>query len=41
VKSLIDALASIGPLVNDEDPVAVTLSGLGKDYNKFHISIVV
>jgi len=41
VKNLVDALASIGALVDDEDLVAVTLNGLGKDYSQFHISIVV
>ncbi len=41
VKNLIDALASIGALVNDEDLVAVTLNGLGKDYSQFRISITV
>jgi hypothetical protein len=33
VKNLIDALASIGALVNDENLVVVTLNGLGKDYS--------
>jgi hypothetical protein len=33
VKNLIDALASIGAPIDDEDLVAVTLNGLGKDYN--------
>ncbi len=32
VKNLIDVLASIRAPVNDEDLVAVTLNGLGKDY---------
>jgi hypothetical protein len=41
VKNLTDALASIGALVNDEDLVAMTLNGLGKNYNHFRISIVV
>jgi len=31
VKNLVDALASIEALINDEDLVAVTLNGLGKD----------
>ncbi len=33
VKNLIDALASIGALIDDEDLMAVTLNGFGKDYN--------
>jgi hypothetical protein len=33
VKNLADALASIRALVDDKDLVAVTLNGLGKDYN--------
>ncbi len=41
VKNLADALASIGALVDDEDLVAVTLNGLGKDYSQFHTSILV
>jgi hypothetical protein len=41
VKNLADALASIGAHVNDEDLVAVTLNGLGKDYSQFRTSIVV
>jgi hypothetical protein len=41
VKNLADALASIGAPVNDEDLVAVTLNGLGKDYSQFCTSIVV
>ncbi len=41
VKNLADALASIIALVDDEDLVAVTLNGLGKDYSQFHISIAV
>jgi len=32
VKNLVDALASIGAPVNDEDLVDVTLNGLGKYY---------
>jgi hypothetical protein len=32
-KNLVDALASIGTPVDDEDLVVVTLNGLGKDYN--------
>ncbi len=41
VKNLGDALASIRALVNDEDLVAVTLNGLGKDYSLFHISFAI
>jgi hypothetical protein len=41
VKNLEDALASIGAPVDDEDLVAVTLNGLGKDYNQFCTSIAV
>jgi predicted transposase YbfD/YdcC len=41
VKNLANALASIGTPVDDEDLVAVTLNGLGKDYNQFCISIAV
>jgi hypothetical protein len=41
VKNLADALASIGAPVDDEDLVAVTLNGLGKDYSQFCTSIAV
>jgi hypothetical protein len=41
VKNLADALTSIGAPVDDEDLVAMTLNGLGKDYSQFRISIVV
>ncbi len=41
VKNLLDPLASIGALVDDESLVAVTLNGLGKDYSQFRISIAV
>jgi hypothetical protein len=41
VKNLADALASIGALVDDEDLVAVTLNGIGKDYSQFRTSIVI
>jgi hypothetical protein len=41
VKNLAYALASIGTLVDDEDLVAVTLNGLGKDYSQFRTSIAV
>jgi hypothetical protein len=33
VKNFVDALTSIGALVDDEDSMAVTLNGLGKDYS--------
>ncbi len=39
VKNLADALASIGAPIDDEDLVAVTLNGLGKDYSQFRTSI--
>jgi hypothetical protein len=41
VKNLADALASIRAPVDDEDLIAVTLNGLGKDYSQFRTSIVV
>jgi len=41
VKNLVDVLASIGALVDDEDLVAVTLNGLGKDYSQFSTSVAV
>jgi hypothetical protein len=41
VKNLADAIASIKAHVDDEDLVAVTLNGLGKDYCQFRTSIVV
>jgi len=41
VENLVDALASIGAPVDDEDLVAMTLNGFGKDYNQFRISITV
>jgi hypothetical protein len=41
VKNLADALASIRALVHDEDLMAVTLNGLGKDYSQFHTSIAI
>jgi hypothetical protein len=41
VKNLVDALASIGAPVDDEDLVPVTLNGLGKDYSQFRTLIVV
>jgi hypothetical protein len=33
VKNLVDVFASIGPPIDDEDVVDVTLNGLGKDYS--------
>jgi hypothetical protein len=33
VKNLANVIASIGAFVNDEDIVAMTLNGLGKDYS--------
>ncbi len=41
VKNLADAFASIGAPIDDENLVAVTLNGLGKDYSQFCTSIVV
>ncbi len=41
VKNLVDALASIGTPLDDENLVIVTLNGLGKDYSQFHTSIAV
>jgi hypothetical protein len=41
VKNLVDVLAFLGIIVNDEDLVVVTLNGLGKDYSQFRTSIVV
>jgi len=41
VKNLANAFASIGAPIDDEDLVAVTLNGLGKDYSQFRISIIV
>jgi hypothetical protein len=41
VKNLVDALASIGAPVDDEDLVAVTLNGLGKNYSQFRTLITV
>jgi hypothetical protein len=41
VKNLTNALASIGAFVEDEDPMAMTLNGLGKYYSQFRTSIVV
>jgi hypothetical protein len=41
VKNLADALASIGAHVDDEDLVAMTLNGLGKDCSHFCTSIAI
>ncbi len=41
VKTLANALASIGAPVDDEDLMAVTLNGLGKYYSQFSTSIAV
>ncbi len=41
VKNLTDALASIGAPVDDENLVAVTLNGFGKDYSQFRTSIAI
>jgi hypothetical protein len=41
LKNLADVFASIGAPVNDEDLVAVTLNGLGKDYSQFCTLIAV
>jgi hypothetical protein len=41
VKNLADVLASIGAPIDDEDIMAVTSNGLGKNYSQFRTSIVV
>jgi hypothetical protein len=41
VKNLVNVLAFIGALVDDEDLVAVTLNGLGKYYSQFYTLIAV
>ena len=41
VKKIVDVLASIGSLVEDDDLVFVTLNGLRKDYAQFRTSISV
>jgi hypothetical protein len=41
VKNLANAFACIGAPVDDEDLVAMTLNGLGKDYSQFRTSITV
>ena len=39
VKKLVDSLASIGALIEDDDLVFVTLNGLGREYCQFWTSI--
>jgi hypothetical protein len=41
VKNLANALACIGAPVDDEDLMAVTLNGLGKEYSQFRTSIAI
>jgi len=41
MKNLADALAFIGAPIDDEDLVAMTLNGLGKDYSQFCTSIAI
>ncbi len=41
MKNLTDAFASIGAPIDDEDLVAVTLNGRGKDYSQFPTSIAI
>jgi len=41
VKNLADVIAFIGAPVYDEDLVAVTLNGLGKNYSQFLTSIAI
>jgi hypothetical protein len=41
VKNLADVLAYVGAPVDDEDLVAMTLNGLGKDYSQFRTSIAI
>jgi hypothetical protein len=41
VKNLADVLAFIRAPVDDGDLVAMTLNGLGKDYNQFRTSIAI
>jgi hypothetical protein len=36
-----NALASIGAPIDDEDLMAMTLNGFGKDYSQFHTSIAI
>jgi len=41
VKNLADVLAFIGAPIDDEDLMAITLNGLGKDYSQFCTSITI
>ncbi len=41
VKNLADVFASIGAPIDDEDLMAITLNGLGKDYSQFYTSITI
>jgi hypothetical protein len=41
VKNLADVFASIRTFIDDEDLLAVTLNGLGKNYRQFRTSIAV
>ncbi len=41
VKNLVNALAFIGPPIDDEDLVAITLNGFVKNYSQFRTSIVI
>jgi hypothetical protein len=41
VKNLAYAFASIGAPIDDENLMAVTLNGLGKDYSQFRTSIAI
>jgi hypothetical protein len=41
VKNFTNVFASIKALIDDENLVAVTLNGLGKDYSQFCTSIIV
>jgi hypothetical protein len=41
VKNLVDALASIGAHVGDEDLVAMTLNGFEKNYSQFCTSTTI
>ncbi len=41
MKNLVNALAFIGPPIDDEDLVAITLNGFVKNYSQFRTSIVI
>jgi len=41
VKNLVDVFLSIRAHVDDEDLMAITLNGFGKNYSQFRTSIVV